>query len=365
MDRGKGAEWEARAAAAAALNRRSRSNTGAPARNRPPAAAPAAPLDKVHLPTDARPLSTSHIARHALDHQSLSRPPLPPSPVCPAAPPSPSRHPARCLLHPHSRAPLPAHPPVLASEPRVRHQIVPRGGHALFRLAVPPNLISRADPIHASAASPTPRRGAPTPQPHAPTRALPVLLPSQMQMRTYVGATLQIAQRARIWEIWTLLNARATGRNLSPSAPRRSLPHPEDPLSDRRSASLDSIVRASVPLAPSLRAPSRTLPPPPRRPRSQTTRSPRATTHARPAYNSAHALFHAFLVETRPGLMPCRASCQHVCITHVALRMCLNCALNAQQIPNGDGVRVSSSLCRASFQRRYPCDARHDAEACF
>lgn len=288
-------------------------------------------------------LGTLSITKAYLVLHSLRSPSAPP-------PPSPSRHPARYLLHTHSRAPLPAHSPVLASEPRVRHQIVPRGGHALFRLAVAPNLISCADPIHASAASPTPGRGAPTPQPHAQTRAPSVLPPSQMQVRTYVGATLQIAQRARIWENWTLLNARATGRNLSPSAPRRSLPHPEDPLSDRRSASSDSIVRASVPLAPSLRAPSRTLPLPPVRPRSQTTRRPRRNAHARPACNSTHALFHSFLVETRPLLMPCRASCQHVCITHVALRMCLNCALSAQQIPNGDEVRVSSSLCRASSE---------------
>ena len=191
-----------------------------------------------------------------------------------------------------------------------------------------------ADPIHASAASPPPGRGAPAPQQSHLAR-------SQIQECTYVGANLQIAQRPRIWENWTLLNARATGRNLSPLAQRRLPDHPEDLLSDHRSTSPDFIVRASVPHSPNdhsnVQGPAR----------PQETRRPNGNALAQRASNSTHTLFHSCLgrntscVHALPGDVV-SARLHHTCYVFI-LRAWLNCAVNAQQIPNGDELGVSPS----------------------
>ena len=116
MDRGKGAEGEARTAAVATLNRRP--NTGAPVRD-PPPQVPLQRWTRFALPPDARPL-----VRVAYPSARLRSPKPISTPAPPSFPPLPP--PPRPLQHTHPAARPPTRPPPsTASEPQPRHQNCP------------------------------------------------------------------------------------------------------------------------------------------------------------------------------------------------------------------------------------------------
>lgn len=146
MDRGKGAEWgAARTAAAAALNRRCKQGRPRAIGLQAPAAAPTS--TRFIFPHRRSPsVNVAYRSARSRSPKPISgggahlplRSPPDPAPSRPHTPPACSPLPTRprAALAPHSSRPR------LQATSKYRHQTVPPGGHALFRLATAPNLIS-------------------------------------------------------------------------------------------------------------------------------------------------------------------------------------------------------------------------------